>query len=277
MKNSVNLNSAEWCDLIFRNKNKSYGAYALRLSSGKRHLLAFGVVVLLMAFVSFLPLLINTVKAKMPVSGPGPGDVVKLIDVITPEEPPVEDLRREIAPPPVPVRPSFQLVPPVIDTDENVPDDSNMPTQQDALDDPRQISIFTVEGEGNLGVDPADLQNNNDIVDITPAVPDKPFVTVEQMPQYPGGEDEMKRFIANTLRYPHDAIEMGLKGRVTVRFVVTATGEIADVEILRGIGASCDREALRVVKAMPKWIPGKQNGRNVPVYFTLPITYTLRD
>lgn len=275
MKNSVNLNSTEWCDLVFENKNKAYGAYALRQSSGKRHILAFGVVVLLMAIVSVLPMLINSVKATIKSRGPAPSETIKLTE-FKPDEPKVEDIQREIAPPPVPVKPTFQYLPPMIDDDENVPDDENIPTQDDALNDPRQISFTTVEGEGNIGVDPDELNRNNQIADIAPAVPDKPFVTVEQMPQFPGGEAEMQKFIANTLKYPVVAQENGIEGRVTIRFVVTANGDISDVQIIRGIDSSCDKEAVRVVNAMPQWIPGKQNGRNVPVYFTLPIVYRLR-
>jgi len=277
MKNSVNLNSAEWCDLIFNNKNKAYGAYALRQSSGKRHLLAFGVVVLLMAVVSCIPTLIDTVKASLPVSGPGPDDVVKLIDITTPEEPPVEDIRREVAPPPVPTIRAIQHVPPVIAPDEEITDDNQPPTNDDVMNfDGIVSSVNNLDGDSRFGVDPGELDRNNDIVDITPAVPDKPFVTVEQMPQFPGGEADMQRFIGDNMKYPAPAIEIGIEGRVTIRFVVTETGAISDVQVLRGIHPSCDKEAVRVVTSMPKWIPGKQNGRNVPVYFTLPIVFKLR-
>jgi protein TonB len=78
------------------------------------------------------------------------------------------------------------------------------------------------------------------------------------------------------LKYPTIAAENGIQGRVTLRFVVSKTGEITDVNIIKGLDPSCDKEAVRVVKTMPKWIPGKQNGRNVPVYYTLPVVFRLQ-
>jgi len=103
----------------------------------------------------------------------------------------------------------------------------------------------------------------------------KPFTTAEQAPVYQGGETAMNKFIADNLKYPVDAQEKGIQGRVTVRFVVKSTGELADVTIIRGIDPNLDKEALRVIKAMPKWTPGKQNGKDVDVYYTLPIIFKL--
>ena len=120
----------------------------------------------------------------------------------------------------------------------------------------------------------------NDIAELKKGDPTKaknPFVTVEQMPTFPGGEVEMQKFIRDNLRYPVVAQEAGIQGRVTLRFVVSKTGAIENVTVVRGIDPSCDKEAVRVVKSMPKWIPGKQNGLNVPVYFNLPIQFRLQN
>lgn len=105
---------------------------------------------------------------------------------------------------------------------------------------------------------------------------DKPVYSVEQMPQFPGGEEELLKFIKNNLRYPKAAAEGGIEGRVTIRFVVSRTGEVTDVTVIRGLDPACDAEGLRVIKMMPTWTPGRQDGRNVPVYFTLPIVYKLQ-
>jgi len=104
---------------------------------------------------------------------------------------------------------------------------------------------------------------------------DKPFATVEQMPQFPGGESEMFKFIGDNLKYPVSAQKEGIEGRVTVRFIVGKTGAISDVEVIRGIDPACDQEAVRTIKAMPNWKPGKMRGMDVPVYFTLPIVFKL--
>lgn len=104
---------------------------------------------------------------------------------------------------------------------------------------------------------------------------EKPFVTVEQMPAFKGGEAAMKKFIEDELKYPEAAKKAGIQGRVTIRFVVSSTGAIEDINVIRGIDPACDKEAIRVIKAMPAWEPGKQNGKAVAVYYTLPIVFRL--
>jgi len=106
---------------------------------------------------------------------------------------------------------------------------------------------------------------------------EKSFTAVEQMPVYPGGEEELMKFIIGNLRYPSEAKKAGIEGRVIIRFVVSKNGDITNVEVLRGLDPSCDQEAVRVAKLMPKWTPGKQNGKNVNVYFTIPIVFRLAD
>lgn len=105
---------------------------------------------------------------------------------------------------------------------------------------------------------------------------DSVFYGVEKMPQFPGGDEELLKFIKENLRYPKVAAEVGIEGRVTIRFIVNRNGDVTDVKVIRGIDASCDKEAIRVVNMMPKWTPGRQNGQNVPVYYTLPIVYKLQ-
>lgn len=105
---------------------------------------------------------------------------------------------------------------------------------------------------------------------------DKPVYGVEQMPQYPGGDEALLKFIKDNLRYPQAAAEKGIEGRVTIRFVINREGSVTDVTVIRGLDSACDNEAMRVVKMMPTWIPGKQNGKNISVYYTLPIVYKLK-
>ena len=102
-----------------------------------------------------------------------------------------------------------------------------------------------------------------------------PMEGVEQMPEFPGGKAGLMKFLSKNVHYPTSASEMGIQGRVILRFVISKTGDVSQVEVIRGLDPACDKEAVRVVKMMPKWTPGKQNGRNVPVYFTLPIRYQL--
>ena len=103
------------------------------------------------------------------------------------------------------------------------------------------------------------------------------FRHVEQMPEFPGGEAALMKFINENLRYPATAIENGIQGRVMVQFVVKKDGSVGDVKVIRGIDSALDQEAIRVCKTLPKFIPGKQNGQPVNVWFTLPIIFNLSE
>ena len=102
------------------------------------------------------------------------------------------------------------------------------------------------------------------------------FMVVESMPAYPGGEPALYAFLAENIKYPQMAKESGIQGRVFVTFVVERDGSVTDVRVLRGIGGGCDEEAIRVVKSMPKWTPGKQRGKSVRVQYNLPVKFTLQ-
>ncbi len=103
------------------------------------------------------------------------------------------------------------------------------------------------------------------------------FNSVEKMPIYPGGVNELMIYLAKNIKYPADAQARGIQGRIIVRFIVTKVGKIEKTEILRSLDPSCDKEALRVVNAMPQWTPGEQKGKKVSVYYTLPIVFKLDD
>lgn len=102
------------------------------------------------------------------------------------------------------------------------------------------------------------------------------FIVVEDPPSFPGGEAARIKFLSENIRYPQMARESGIQGTVYVTFVVERDGSVTDVRVLRGIGGGCDEEAVRVIKAMPKWNPGKQRGRPVRVQFNMPIRFTLQ-
>ena len=103
------------------------------------------------------------------------------------------------------------------------------------------------------------------------------FTIVEQMPSFPGGDEKMYKYLGNNIKYPQVARETGIQGRVVVNFVVEPDGSVSNVKVLRGIGGGCDEEAMRVVKAMPKWTPGKQRGKAVRVSYTLPVVFKLQN
>ena len=102
------------------------------------------------------------------------------------------------------------------------------------------------------------------------------FAIVEKMPQFPGGEKAINEFISKTLQYPVIAQENGIQGKVVCSFIINQDGSVTDAEVVSGVDPSLDREALRIVSAMPKWTPGTQRGKAVRVKYTMPVTFTLQ-
>lgn len=186
-------------------------------------------------------------------------------------------IRQETVPPTPPTRATIQFTPPTITDDINVNEQREM-RSIDELNKEKDLQISKVTNEEGSrdphAPDPIDVNRNNVIIENKE--PEKTFITVEQMPKFPGGDAELMRFISSNLKYPTIAAENGIEGRVVVRFVVGKDGNVSDIQVLRSIDPSCDKEATRVVKMMPKWIPGMQNGRPVAVYYTLPILFKLQ-
>lgn len=276
MRNAINVNSQEWCDIVFEGKNKSYGAYSLRQSAGKRNLMAFGVVLLIVVFVALLPLIINSVKAATAKYTGSMSDDYK-ISVVENKPEPIEEIIDPKTPEPPKYISSIKFIPPVIGTDESVSEENELHDMEKIVNAKITIGNYDVDNgstdegailkklEGEIMGKGAGHEDTNTIVKFA-----------EIMPQFPGGEQEMYRFISENLKYPVPDQEMGIQGRVTIRFVVSKTGEIKDAEIQKGISPSCDKEALKVIKSMPRWIPGKQNGNPVAVYYTIPVVFKLK-
>ena len=136
-----------------------------------------------------------------------------------------------------------------------------------------------VRGEFNfdnpqVAADIADLKQV--VVQAKEEPADQVFDMVEQMPTFPGGDAELMKYISKNLRYPAIAQENGIQGRVICQFVVGKDGQVRDVVVVRKLDPSCDKEAVRVLSGMPKWIPGKQNGKAVSVKYTVPIVFRLQ-
>ena len=270
---NIDLNSKEWRDLIFEGKNKQYGAYYLRKTSTKRHINAM-IIVAVFAIVTFsLPKLIETVMPEKEFQEEFGQTIMAKLDPLdqVKEE---QIIKQPDAPPPPELKSSIKFTPPVIKKDEEVRDEDEMKTQQELTETKVAISVADVKGKDDgTGVDIADLPDNKVIV---AAPKEEIFTHVEQMPQYPGGEKEMMAYLSKNIKYPVIAQEQGIQGTVVLRFVVGKNGEVTDVTVMRSLDPSCDKEAQRVVKSMPKWVPGKQNGNPVLVYYTLPVRFRLQ-
>ncbi|MDR1584819.1 MAG: energy transducer TonB [Prevotellaceae bacterium] len=275
MAKDINLTSQEWCDIVFEGKNKAYGAYTIRQSSSKRHLIAILIVFVFTAFLTVLPTLIETIEnaRRSTASSLDESSVLAELKELEDRVKEQDIIRQETAPPPPPLKSTVQFTAPVMVDESELDDDTRMKSQDELAETKIQISIATVEGEDVEGaIDIAELDKQKVIVEDKEEI----YYGVEIQPSFPGGEDEMMKYIHDNLVYPVIAAENGVEGRVTIRFVVNKKGEVTEVTVLRGLDPSCDKEAVRVVKSMPKWVPGKQNGVSVNVYYTLPIVYKLQ-
>ena len=120
------------------------------------------------------------------------------------------------------------------------------------------------------------MVNTNAMAQSKKIANDKVLEKAEVMPQFPGGDQAMMKFVAENVQYPQEARDKEISGRVMVGFIVEKDGSVNEVKVVKGIGGGCDEEAVRVVKAMPKWKPGKQKGKPVRVHYTLPLTFKLQ-
>ncbi|MFZ4462846.1 MAG: TonB family protein [Bacteroidales bacterium] len=272
----VNIFSDQWIDIVFDGRNKEYGAYDLRKLSSKRHRFSL-IATTIFAIVAFTaPGLIKTI---IPERAERNVDVTALANIELErnkakeiEAPKIELEKIEVQK----IKSTIKFTAPVIKDDALVKEEDMMKTQEEVTESKLSVSAADVIGNSTdtSAVDISDLQNEQTVVvedDIS-----KPFTIVEQMPEFPGGTESMMKFIASNVKYPSMAREMGISGNVFLSFVVNRSGEIKNVKVLRGIGGGCDEEAIRVVQSMPNWIPGKQNGKAVPVQFNLPIKFVLK-
>jgi len=276
MAKDINLTSQRWLELIFDDKNKSYGAYVLRNDSSNRHLKALIVLLVLVFGFLFLPGLIKSVIPEKKAPEVTQVTEIDMADLDIEQEIPEENQIKEIenVPPPPLLKETIQFTPPVITKDEDVRDEELMLTQQELTDNQVDISIATIDGVKDGGVDIADIIEHKVVIQEEKKT--EIFSHVEVPPQFPGGEAELMKWLRDNISYPAIAAEQGIQGRVVLRFVVGPDGTVGNVEIQRSLDPSCDREALRVVKKMPKWLPGKQNGNPVHVYYTLPVSFRLQ-
>jgi protein TonB len=247
-------------DIIFENRNKEYGAYALRRVYSRNMIKAVSIAVLLFLAAVSAPILarfVNDIVYMKPTIEPG-------ATIETPPDIKPPDLPKNTQPPKQNI-PTFVAPVVVVDTNEVKGD---MMGDQDKVknDSPLDTSsIIDIGGGGDV---------DKPIID-KPKGDDKPLVWVPEMPEFPGGEAARVKYLASNISYPKVAREMGIQGPVYLTFVVNENGKIIDINIARGIGGGCDEEALRVIKNMPDWSPGRQNGVAVKVMLSMAINFRL--
>ncbi|WP_435353971.1 TonB family protein [Emticicia sp. SJ17W-69] len=270
---SINAIQPSLDDMIFEHRNKAYGAYELRTSYTKTINRAFVIGV----GVFLLMLLTNFIFARQKDKQETVIDVDLTAQNIHDEELPVIEKPKEIEPPKEveQLKTIAYLIPEVVEETQN----ETPPPTQEAIEI-AVISDKTQDGKESEGIaetPPAEAPTAVTKVVELPEEDNAPFLTVEMKPSFVGGDKEMYKFLSQNLKYPSAAQRANIQGKVFLKFIVEKDGSITGVETMKGIGFGCDEEAARVVKLMPKWIAGKQNGRNVRVFFTIPVFFRLDD
>ena len=269
----VDLVSLEWTDLVFEGRNQAYGAYQLRKETSKRNIWST-IFVALMAVLLYLGLTFeNMVEANRTVENTQIVEVTNLRDkkkeakVERKEEIKIEPERIVEK-----VKSSIKFTAPVIKKD-NLVDEKDEIKLDEIEKSNKAIGALTVEGTDEVGGEVLKIKDEIAQPEPPKAVEDnKIFEVVEQKPSFPGGDGALMSW----LRYPSIAAEIGVQGRVIVQFVVEKDGSITDVKIAKSVDPSLDKEAARVIKSMPHWIAGRQNGSPVRVRFTVPVTFKLQ-
>ncbi len=283
MAKDVDLSSKEWRDLVFEGKNKDYGAYQLRAKSAGRHNRAMIVIVIVIALLFVLAFLVNTV-IKQALAKPEDTTEQAMVEMVTDdatEEEEPEDEPQRIEEPEKPEVLKEELLNTVKLTEIAIVHDNEVKEELKSQDDLKQTETAVGKVNEDRGVDDIiQAKEHKEVVVVEEKKPEpvddnKVFDAVEQNPQFPGGEAALLKYVASHIRYPSVAQENGIQGRVTVQFVVTKTGSIGQVKVVRGKDPDLDKEAIRVVKSLPKFTPGKMNGHAVNVWYTLPITFRL--
>jgi periplasmic protein TonB len=250
-------------DLVFENRNHSYGAYFLRKKYDKHLSIALGLSLSAITIALVSPQLLKGEEVAEITKKDGPTVVMTQPPPITPP-PPMEQFLLPPPPPPPAVANIFHanlVNDPVDEVDIPTNEQMNRPTFNSDL-----------TGNNTSYVAP-DVDFGTSAPEIgVPEKTNEPFVWVEKMPEFDG---DMKKFLERNLHYPEAAILQDIEGRVYLSFIVGKDGAIADIQVLRGISKECDEEAVRVVSKMPKWRPGKQSGTPVPVRFQLPIVFKM--
>lgn len=275
----IDLISNEWTDLVFEGRNQSYGAYKLRKTTGKRNLWAL-IIVALAAVLLYLGLQLQRMaEANKKVENTQAVALAKL-NTEKKKEAKVEKkeiIRQEPEKVVEQVKSSVKFTAPIIKKDEEVKEEDEIKLDEVQKSD-KAVGAFTVEG--NDEVSGSVLKAKEEIPAPEPpkhvVEETKIFTVVEQMPMFPGGDPALMGYLRDNIHYPTVAAENGVQGRVVVGFVVERDGSITDVNIIRSVDPSLDREAMRVVKSMPRWTPGKQNGSAVRVKYQVPVTFRLQ-
>lgn len=286
MAKEINLSSREWCDLVFEGKNKDFGAYVIRTESTKRYNKA--VLWTLIGSIIFCLLAFGYVKVSRYIEERRLAEWADQVQVIIdmppeteepdPEQQVLEQEKPEVLP--EEVLNTIKVTEIAIVEDNEVREEDKIHTIEEQMesdhsagtvdfDQGTDSKIVTREWKKEVVVENKDEQPKE-------VKPDVVFVSVEQMPQFPGGDVALMKYLQSHINYPPMAAENNIQGRVVVQFVIDKTGHVGEVKVVRSVDRDLDKEAVRVCASLPKFTPGRQNGQPVSVWYTLPVSFKLQ-
>ena len=284
MAKNVDLTSKEWCDLVFDGRNKEYGAYTLRMETKPRHLKAFILTIIGALCIGAVGVIyMSAVKyiEEQRLLDQAQQDAV-VIDTSAEEDQAEEDVQERYEEPEVEALPeeilnTVKVTELLIAEDEEVRSEDEIKTQ----DELKETQTAFGQTDFDKGTDDRNVtrEHKNEVIveEKKPEpVKEEVFKAVEQMPTFPGGDAELMKWLRDHIQYPTVAMENNIQGRVVVQFVVTKTGKVGEVKVVRSVDRDLDKEAIRVCKSLPDFIPGRMNGQAVNVWYTLPVQFKLQ-
>lgn len=254
------MKDPDFDDIIFERRNKEYGAYLLRKKYNRTVIISLLIGIVIIAVTIFMPYF-NAMALENKLKHAERQVEIKMENL--------DQANETVAPPPPPPPPPADVVQQV----KYVP-----PVVVDSVKPEEAVQLMTAD-EAQAEV------KNDEVVDIVQEVKEEvreeeaetePFIVVEEMPVPPGGVSGLLKYIADNINYPQIAQENNIQGKVIVRFCVTPKGGIDHVSVYKGVDPELDAEAIRVVKTLPPFKPGKQGGKPVPVWFTVPISFQIK-
>ncbi len=277
----VDLLDQKWIDLVFEGKNEAYGAYQIRQDTTKRNNMA--MLFLLLGIAAAVGIffawggIANAIAASEE-RNEGTEALEMVVDDQEEEEQEEDEIVYDVQPEEEQVQ-QDQLMNSEKFTDYAMDDEAPQEvtkTQDETEKSDVAISSVTFDQGSEEGQQV--LKQNEVVVEKVEQKEEetKVFEVVEQMPQFPGGDAALMQYLSSHIKYPVVAEENGIQGRVVCTFVVERNGSITDVRVVKSVDPSLDKEAVRVIKSMPNWIPGKQNGSAVRVKYTVPVTFRLQ-
>lgn len=274
----IDLISRDWTEMVFEGRNKEYGAYRLRKNAGKRNLYSLITIFIAalaiwggISLVKFVESRTKSVAQTSVAEISALNQPKKKAEVKQQKKVQLEQPEKVVER----VKSSVKFTAPVIKKDDEVKPEDELKTQEELMNTKTAIGALDVKGNDDAGGEVLKLKEAVAQPEPKPEV-EKVFDVVEQMPSFPGGPSALMEWLSNNVKYPVVAQENGVQGRVVVSFVVERDGSITDVKVVRGVDPSLDKEASRVVRAMPRWIPGKQNGSAVRVKYNVPVAFRLQ-